>query len=509
MKTMLTNLARTIGSNLQYSFIYRVIQEISRTDSYTLRQKVQKKLGSEEAMTPIAVFESIREYYITRGINDESIAEQLLKIPKWIGYRPVFGNSGYAGDEVFIAAKNSALATLWLAAIPNVTVSRTALPGEYREQDVETLVSKIIHSPTTRREISLLLNIEFERRGMNPSDFAIEGILDGFEANSEISNNRRPILFSLFIMISTCLELDLDQILILDEKNLARQTASFIYAKQTMEFIRSTIQGSDKKTPFDWPIVGSRKICNHIFSYLDTLRDFATDAHACKTFETVFQDQSMKMTEIDFIMLLLDMICDHYEGIMESKKGRGKQEDLQNFIKFIRGERGRIAQEVIGSDERGVILYNQLQELKRRAKAGHKPYVSPEKKYRDSLNALELRVKMRRSGKTDGKELVKDVSPVFDAITEIINKNKDILREDTDQFTEALCFETCFRILEYLDLGHLIMDLPWVCRFIAEEAVKGYTMMGIYDVMSEEHRTERIVAAFMGGITYLVLQSNK
>ncbi|MBD3407056.1 MAG: hypothetical protein GF411_13135 [Candidatus Lokiarchaeota archaeon] len=505
----LTNLARTIASNLQYSFVYRIIQEIARTDSYSLRQKAKEQLGSEDALTPLAVFRFVREHFIRKGINDDITADKLLMVHKWVGYRPIFENEGYAGDEVFNAAKNSALSILWLSAIPNVSISRTVLPGEYGDQGLETLVSKIITSRTTRKEVSLLLNIEFERRGMDPAAFAIEGILEGFEPNSQTEKDRVPILYSLTLMIASCFELDLDRVLVLDEIKLARQTTSFIYAKKTMEFIRVSIQGSGNKTAFDWPIVGNRKLCNYLLSYLESLRNYTTDAQACKTFEVAFQGKEMKMTQVDFIMLLLDMIAEHYEGILEGRKGRGKLEDLENFIKFIQNEKVKIAKEILESDEKGATLYKKLQELKRKAKSGHKPYVSPEKKYRDSLNALELRVKMRKSGNADGRELVRDLQPVFESMTAIIKKNKDILKEDTDQFTEALCFETCFRILEYLNLGHLIMDLPWVCRFIAEEAVKGYTMMGIYDVMSEENRTERIVGAFMGGITYLVLQSEK
>ena len=68
-------------------------------------------------------------------------------------------------------------------------------------------------------------------------------------------------------------------------------------------------------------------------------------------------------------------------------------------------------------------------------------------------------------------------------------------------------FETCFQILTFMGGGEFLLDLPWVSRYIAEESVNAYSMMGIFDTLTEEHRVERIAAAYMGGLVYLILQS--
>jgi len=87
---------------------------------------------------------------------------------------------------------------------------------------------------------------------------------------------------------------------------------------------------------------------------------------------------------------------------------------------------------------------------------------------------------------------------------EIIQKNASVLDESIDEFTESLCFETSFRILESIEKHDLLIDLPQVARFVANESSVLYSITGVVDVLDTEHRTKRIAAAFLGALFYLL-----
>jgi hypothetical protein len=61
-------------------------------------------------------------------------------------------------------------------------------------------------------------------------------------------------------------------------------------------------------------------------------------------------------------------------------------------------------------------------------------------------------------------------------------------------------------VLQLLNAGEAVMDIPWVSRFIAEESARTDIGAGAIDHLDEEHRIRRIVSAYAGGVTYLVLQ---
>ncbi|MCK5265402.1 MAG: hypothetical protein KAR03_07325 [Candidatus Thorarchaeota archaeon] len=104
-------------------------------------------------------------------------------------------------------------------------------------------------------------------------------------------------------------------------------------------------------------------------------------------------------------------------------------------------------------------------------------------------------------------ELSSILKPVFEAVVGIIHENQTALGDDADEFADALCFETGFKILEYADLASALMDLLLVSKYIAGEAAVAYSMSGVVDVLDKEHQITRIAAAFLGGLVYLLLSS--
>ena len=72
--------------------------------------------------------------------------------------------------------------------------------------------------------------------------------------------------------------------------------------------------------------------------------------------------------------------------------------------------------------------------------------VSPEITFRTTLSNLRTNLKASPDILTEPEILLTLLKPVFISIVEIIHKNANVLDESIDEFTEALCFETSFRI---------------------------------------------------------------
>lgn len=132
-----------------------------------------------------------------------------------------------------------------------------------------------------------------------------------------------------------------------------------------------------------------------------------------------------------------------------------------------------------------------------------------ERQYQDNLASLErgAKIRMRTVGSLSG--VSKILRPVFEAVVGVIHESRDVLGDDADEFAEALCLETCFRILESMDMEHVLLDLLLVSRYIAGEAAVAYSMSGVADLLNQEHRIKRIAAAFLGGLSYLLMLNLK
>jgi len=130
--------------------------------------------------------------------------------------------------------------------------------------------------------------------------------------------------------------------------------------------------------------------------------------------------------------------------------------------------------------------------------------VSPEISFRTTLSNLRTNLRASPDILNDPDILLTLLKPVFISIVEIIQKNASVLDESIDEFTESLCFETSFRILESIEKHDLLIDLAQVARFVANESSVLYSITGVVDVLDTEHRTKRIAAAFLGALFYLL-----
>ena len=176
---------------------------------------------------------------------------------------------------------------------------------------------------------------------------------------------------------------------------------------------------------------------------------------------------------------------------------------------LLRSENLDITSRILESNDRTGSLYEELSECKRRARIGETPQISPERRFRVVLSTLKQSLEDVHSKDLPLEMIVDQISITFDAIRDLISKHNDALGSEVDKFTEELCFDVSFRILDILDLGGYIGDLPWITRFIAEESTMIDISKGEIEELREDLRTRRIVSAFAGSVAFLVMQARK
>jgi hypothetical protein len=124
------------------------------------------------------------------------------------------------------------------------------------------------------------------------------------------------------------------------------------------------------------------------------------------------------------------------------------------------------------------------------------------------LSTLKQTISEERLDEITSDEIVDRIIGAYDAIIEVVEGHRESLGDESERFAQALSFETAYRILHLLDLGEAIIDIPWVSRFIAEESARSDISAGDMSNLEDEHRIKRIVTAYAGGLTYLILQSS-
>ena len=214
-------------------------------------------------------------------------------------------------------------------------------------------------------------------------------------------------------------------------------------------------------------------------------------------------------TESEFISYLLNEIADNYADSMRTRSMRTKNDEFDRFLDLLRGENLEITSRVLDSTDKTESLYEELSECKKRAKIGEKPQISPERRFKVVLSTLKQRLQDMQSDDVSVDEIVEQISIAFNAIPDLISKHQESLGSEVDKFAEELCFEVSFRVLDLLDLGGYLSDLPWIARFIAEESTMIDISKGAIDELREDQRIKRIVSAFAGGVAFLVLQARK
>ena len=505
---MTTDLKRTLNSmvqNLRNTVLYRSIEEWSRKSAFEIRETQGLERFSVTSSDPVEMYQNIKKLILSQVIHEEEILQFLLDVPRWVGFS-LNSEEFQSGQQVIGAAKDEALSMLWLLAIPRLVVSPTMAPEDYAFDEVRLLIRNLLESDESRSELALQIVTEMESRGISDIVFQSNPIGRGYSIDIAKSAHQVSRLIALVLMKASGCPFDIDRVFALDEAKLIEETTSYIITMHAKSSLKNQITGSGPRKPFDWPLVGNLTIFAKLLSTIDVLRKSATQMSTSAMFVNEFNDVIRPWSEVDFLSYLVQEIADYYATVLRTSYGRGKNRELALFVDLLKGEHREIAERLVDSQDRAAALALDLSILSQRARTGEKPQITPERRFGIVLSSLKKRLENMKLEDLQEEDLIDNVNDVFDAIVGVVEHHKEPLGEESERFTQALCFETSYRLLQLLKVGKAVTDLPWVSRFIAEESARNDITSGDISHLNEEHRIRRIVSAYAGGVTYLVLQ---
>jgi len=502
----LENVAKTIVGNLHQSYLNRVLTEWYKQDTLQIREDLGIGSYSETVTNPADLYEKVRMHILTKAFQDDETIEFLMNIPRWVGFR-VDIDSIDTGEQAIQAAKQSALALIWVMLIPRVIIGNTVLPEDFEQQGVDTTVESLLQSDKSRKQLDTIMSLELDRRGVGTGFFNISDIVMGYQIDDAKKIERLRVLFALVIMKATELPFDLDSVFLLNEAVLIEETEAYIITMQAQNALNNRIKGNSSSRPFEWPLVGTTRVFAGIMNTLDVMKKYSAKMSTCSLFTNTTEGQIQPWTESEFIIFLLSEIADYYTEILRKRSGKDKNEELNGFIDLLRGEDIEIASRVMETSDKSGSLHEELSECKRRARIGERPQISLERRFRVVLSTLKRSLEDAQSSDVSSEEIVDQIATSFDAISDVIRKHQDALGSEVDKFTEEFCFETSFRILDLLGLGSYLPELPWITRFIAEESTMIDISSGEISQLRDSQRIKRTVYAFAGAIAFLVLQT--
>lgn len=508
MSTVLSQNIKALVSALQQPWIFRVAREVLQLDARSTAAMAKDSLSLHPKAGPEDILREMRRCILSKIVSNEQQVDFIVKIPEWLGFKAAQSLSNVTRETMVRLSVMSAASTFWLLTLAKTALEASSTPRELRDRGFDAIVRSLVESDASRDQLVNLMRAEMVRRGMDADIFEVRGILSGYDVRNPVIQARTRTLFALTLMTPAGLQIDADCLLKQDLGRLVLNATGHILAAQTMRHVRQQIAGDGRRKPFEWPMVGDKKACDTVLAALDVLTETAKDV-TCSTVLPIDSSDPSIPTRAKVVGLFLDELILHYSDLIRNRRGKGDNEDLISFVDLLKGDRTPISKRVAEVRDQVQQLMGELDMLKRKAKAGFVVHVAPEKMYSSALESLEVRLRARARSDDFQTALVDEATPVFNSIVEIVRKNRHALGEDEDRFVEALCFETCFRILESMGFGGSIIDLPWVSRFVADQTARGITSTTTRGTSDPEERCQRIVSAFAGGLIYLILQARQ
>ncbi len=497
---------KTVVENLHQTWLFRTIEEWSRKDALEIREELGFSNFSVTSSNPIEMYTKIKHHILSKTIRIDETLDFLMKIPNWVGFS--LDKDGFqSGQQVIGAAKDEAIAMLWLMAFPKIIISPTTPPDNYQTEGILEFIGGLLSSNESRTKLTGQLSMDMEKRGIPDIVFTPNPIGRGYKIEESMREQRLRALIALVIMKSTGYPFDLDHLFTLDKQSIIQETTAYIVTMHTRTMLKNQITGGGLHRLFDWPLIGNPKICSRLFKTLDVLARSATKMTTCSMFSVDTNGTRKKWSNHDFMTFLIQELADHYTETMRIRHGKGQNRELSLFINLLSGEKNKIAQRLLESNNAGKELFEELSDYKQRAKIGEKPRISPERRFKVVLSSLKQSLEEKKLGNIPEVTIIDQVEEAFDAIVEVVESHLDSLDDEAERFTQALCFETSYRLIQLLELGDALMNLLWVSRFIAEESARSDISSGDINKLSDAHRIKRIVTAYAGGVTYLILQS--
>ncbi|MFX1483787.1 MAG: hypothetical protein ACFFCP_11445 [Promethearchaeota archaeon] len=497
---------KTMVENLHQTWLYRTIEEWSRKDALKIREEFSLENFSVTSSDTAKMYSDIKKRILSKTLHDEETIDFLMKIPKWVGFS--FDNDAFqSGQQVIGAAKEDAIAMLWLLALPKIIISPATLSQKYSEASIAEFINYLLQSDESRSELRHQLSLGMEKQGIPDINFEPNPIGKGYRIDESMREQRLRALIALVVMKGSNCPFDLDQVFSLNQSELVEETAAYIVTMHARNMLRNKITGGGVRRHFDWPLIGNPEICRILFMTLDVLARSATKMSTCSMFTKELEGRKTGWNDLDFTMFLIQELADNYSETMRIRHGKNQNQELSLFINLLNGEKSKIAKRLLESNNAGKDLFEELSDYKQRARTGEKPKISPEHRFKVVLSSLKQSLDDESLERIQQETIIDQVHEAFDAINEVVKGHIDSLGEEAERFTQALCFETSYRLIQLLELGEAMIDLPWVSRFIAEESARSDISAGNIGRLNDTHRVQRIVSAYAGGVTYLILQS--
>jgi hypothetical protein len=492
---------RTIVENLHNTWLYRTIEEWTRRDALEIREELGLESFSITSSDPVEMYTEIKQHILSKTIRDKATLDFLMKVPNWVGFS-LTEEEFRSGQQVIGAAREEAIAMLWLMALPKIIISPSTMPEEYPIDGIRGFIKRILDSDGTRERLREKMSAEMEKRSIPDIVFNPNPIGRGYAIDEAMKDQRLRALIALVVMKSSGCPFDLDAVFALNENEIVEEATANIVTMHAQNMLKNQITGLGGRRPFDWPLIGNPEVCDRLFMTLDILAQSATQMATCSDYSS----DGTKWSNMDFIAFLIEELAAHYTEIVRTRLGKGQKHELSLFVDLINEEKMEIAARLLESDEVGQDLFDELTAYKKRAKTGERPDISPERKFGVVLSTLKQSLEEEKLENIPRETIIDQVDDTFDAIVEVVESHLDSLGDEAERFTQALCFETSIRLIQLLDLGEALMDIPWVSRFIAEESARTDITDGNLSKLDDEHRVQRIVSAYAGGVTYMILQ---
>ncbi len=505
MTSDLTHTTRAVVENLHTTILYRTIEEWSRKTSFEIREELGLAGFSVTSSDPEEMYREIKKHILSQAFHDDETLKFLMDVPRWVGFS-LDAEEFQSGQQVIGAARDEAVSLLWLWVIPKVVIDPVAAPEDFASTDIKIFVQNLISSDESRSNLASQMNVSMSYRGIIDIVFRPNPIGRGYAIDSSMTSQRLKSLIALVLMKSSGCLFDLDAVFTLNEEKLIEETTSYIIVMHSKTTLKNQIVGGGSRKPFDWPLIGNLGIYGKLFTALEVLRQNAARLSTCSLFKSEQEGEKRMWIDVDFFSYLIQVIADHYADTLRVRQGRGKNRELSLFVDLLNGEAKEIAQRLTDSADRAAALAVELSILSHRARTGEKPQITPERRFGVALSSLKQRAEDKNLEDMQADELIDKVNEAFDAIVGVVENHRESLGEESERFTQTLCFETAYRLLQLLNVGEAVMDIPWVSRFIAEESARTDITAGEIDHLDDEHRIKRIVSAYAGGVTYLVLQ---
>ncbi|KXH74324.1 MAG: hypothetical protein AM326_09945 [Candidatus Thorarchaeota archaeon SMTZ-45] len=506
MSLDLENMTRSIVENLHQTWLYRAIEGWCRSDALELREELGLASFSITTSDPVEMYQKVKKHLLSKTFHDDETLQFLMDAPRWVGFT-LEKDEFQSGQQVIGAARNEAIALLWLMAIPKLIIKPTVFPEDYPIDGIKIFISSLMSSDKTRDLLVHYMSKAMELRGIHDIVFEPNPIGRGYIIDDAIRPQRLRSLLALMIMRSTKHTYDLDKVFTLNEEQIVEEASAYIVSMQAKSMLKNQITGGVMLRPFDWPLIGNPKVCNGLFSTLNVLQQSTSKMVTCTTYTYETAEKQTPWSRSDFISFLIKEITEHYSEIHRIRHGKSKNTELDLFIELLTGENIKIAKRLLRADDPGTALFEELNDYKQKAKSGEKPQITPERRFRIVLSSLKQQVSEDKLEETSSNEVMDQINEAFDAIIGVVESHEKSLGDEAERFAQALCFETAYRILQLLDVGDALMDLPWVSRFVAEESARSDISTGEISNLDDEHRIKRIVSAYAGGLTYLILQN--